>query len=150
MNIIRINRQTPTVFETMNHEFDELFNTTLNSFFNSVNPSYNNRFGRVNVAENANNYSVEMLMPGADKNKIDISIQDNLLNVSYKNEDKSETNEKNYIRQEWSYNEFVKKFELPDNVDSSQIDAGYENGILTITLAKKQLVEKPLKQIAVR
>lgn len=151
MNIIRINRQTPTVFETVDREFSEFFNTTLNSFFNNVNPSYNDRFGRVNVLENENSYGVEMLMPGADKNKIDIFIQDNMLNIAYKNEDSNEVKDKNYLRQEWSYNEFSKKFELPENVDASQIDASYDNGILNITLLKKELpAKKELKQIAIR
>lgn len=112
MNLIRIKNQ-PTVLENAKSDIDELFNLTLNSFFNTVSPSYNNRFGRVNVIENDTNYSVEMLMPGADKNKIDIALDNNTLSVSYKNENSNEVKEKNYLRQEWSYNEFVKRFELP-------------------------------------
>lgn len=147
MNLIRIKNQ-PTVLENAKSDIDELFNLTLNSFFNTVSPSYNNRFGRVNVIENDTNYSVEMLMPGADKNKIDIALDNNTLSVSYKNENSNEVKEKNYLRQEWSYNEFVKRFELPENVNVEQINASYDNGILRIVLDKKE-VQKVVKQITV-
>ena len=57
---------------------------------------------------------------------------------------------KNYTRREYSYNSFSRSFTLPDNSSPDKINAKYENGVLNITLPKKEVnVSKPVKEIKV-
>jgi HSP20 family protein len=79
-----------------------------------------------------------MAAPGLTKEDFKINVENDVLTVS--NEKKTETSEKNekYTRKEFSYSSFLRSFTLPEIVDMEKINAGYENGILTLTLPKKE------------
>jgi len=102
--------------------------------------------GRTNVLETEKNYQVELLMPGAEKEKIDLNIENNVLSIMYKSDEKKEE----YLHREWSYSEFNRSFTLPDNVDTSDIDASYNNGVLKITLNKKHELAKLSSKIEIK
>lgn len=131
----------------------------LNRFLNSVLGDFNgifedivapNSLGKTNVSETETSYKVELLMPGVDKSKIDISLENGVLNISYSDKQETEVKETSYVHREWSYSEFNRSFQLPENVDSANIDAAYENGILTLSIAKKQTAPTLLNKIEVK
>lgn len=129
----------------------------LNSFFNDFEDLTNDFFGRIkgdvgrtNVIETENQYQLDLLMPGAVKEKITLDITDNVLNVGYKNEENVSENKENYVRQEWSYAEFNRQFLLPENVDKGSIDASYKDGVLKLTINKIKEVVKPSNRIEIK
>jgi len=103
-----------------------------------------------NITENDKDFSIELAAPGLEKKDFKIEVQDGVLSISAeKKEEKSEEN-KNYRRREFSYDSFSRSFTLPENSVSEKIDAKYENGVLHLTLPKKEVtVSKPAKQIKV-
>lgn len=118
--------------------FQDFFNT-------AVNRSIADIFGNdsamtqpsVNILETADDFKLDVAAPGLEKSDFNISVEDNKLMISAQKEyNKEETTDK-FTRKEFNYSSFTRSFDLPDFVDSEQIKAGYENGILRLTLPKK-------------
>lgn len=103
-----------------------------------------------NIIENGKNYKIELAAPGLDRKDFNVEVKDGILTISSeKKEEKKEENE-NFRRREFSYSSFSRSFTLPENTIEKDIDAKYENGILRVTLPKKEVtVSQPAKQIKV-
>jgi HSP20 family protein len=108
----------------------------------------------VNVRETDKAFFVEVAAPGVKKEDFKIEVEDDLLTIS--TESKSETEEKDkegrYTKREFSYHSFSRSFSLdPDAVDTENIDAKYEDGVLHLEIPKKIKEEsKPKKSISVK
>lgn len=96
----------------------------------------------VNIHESENEFEIELAIPGLQKENIKITIEDKTLKISteYTKESNSEENISNikYIKKEFDYTAFERSFKLPITVDSDKIEASYDNGVLKLTLPKKE------------
>ncbi|WP_103070714.1 Hsp20/alpha crystallin family protein [Aquimarina sediminis] len=94
----------------------------------------------VNVKETDNDYTVELASPGLVKEDFNIELDNDTLTISASSKSENDTKEDNgkYTRKEFSYSTFKRSFSLPDTVDSTRIEASYENGILLISIPKKE------------
>jgi HSP20 family protein len=101
----------------------------------------------VDVYEDAHNLVLKLEVPGIKQDDLDVRVENQTLTV--KGERKFETNEKeeNFHRIERRYGSFARSFTLPQTVDTGAVKASYEQGVLTISLAKKEAA-KP-KQVKV-
>lgn len=133
------------------NNFDSLFN----SFFKDDFPvSFRNgaslRSPAVNIAETEDNYRIEVAAPGLDKGDFEVKVENELLTISAKKEAKEENKDEKYTRREFSFVEFKRNFHLPETVDAAAISANYENGVLHVTLAKKEEAKpQPAKVIEI-
>lgn len=91
----------------------------------------------VNIVEGDSDYRIELAAPGLVKSDFKISVNKDILSVSVEKELKTEGKNK-ILRREFSFSNFQRSFRLPNTVQVSGIRAGYENGILTITLPKRE------------
>jgi HSP20 family protein len=92
----------------------------------------------VNIVENNSDYKVSLAAPGLTKDDFTIDVADNMLTISSEKEEQKESQEKQYTRKEYSYSSFSRSFALPENVKQEAIEARYENGVLQLTLPKKE------------
>lgn len=136
--------------------WSNLFNDFLTrDFFDGGLPNFSateTTIPAVNIKETADNYEVELAAPGMSKDDFQITLDGNLLSIrSEKSTQNEEKEGDNYSRQEFSYESFQRSFQLPkDVVDEDQIQARYENGILLLTIPKREEAkQKPPKQITV-
>jgi HSP20 family protein len=120
-------------FSNIEKDGKNLFNDFVNEFSTIIN---NNRAGSTNVEETDNSFIIEMNVVGFDKEKISINIENDTLSVKGNN-DESDTTKK-FNRFEFEKNNFERNFILPDNIDHDNISADVKNGILTLTLNKKE------------
>ncbi|MBN1798339.1 MAG: Hsp20/alpha crystallin family protein [Spirochaetales bacterium] len=125
----------------INDLFDiDRFPTTSGLFDRPVSPA-------IDVIENPDNYKVISELPGIELKDIDVSITSNVLTIKgEKKEDKEEKKGK-YYRKESLSGGFQRTLSLPTSVESEKVQAELKNGILTITLPKKE--EAKPKQITV-
>lgn len=95
----------------------------------------------VDVSETADKVVVKAELPGIDAKDIDISLSGDILTI--KGEKKSEREEKkeNYHLVERSYGSFSRSLRLPAAVDADKIEAGYKQGVLTVTCPKKEEIK---------
>lgn len=101
----------------------------------------------IDIAEHGDVYEVHCDLPGVDKKDLDISIASNVLTIKGEKSGEKETKDRKYYRKETWSGSFQRSISLPAGVDADKIGAEMKNGVLTITLPKKEEV-KP-KQIAV-
>lgn len=86
----------------------------------------------VNVWQTAEEFSLEFLIPGYDKDQIEIAVDDGYLHVSAG----VEKREVSYLRQEYRKHPFEQKFKLPSRIDTDSLEASLENGILNLRMKK--------------
>jgi HSP20 family protein len=106
-----------------------------------------------NISETDQAYNLEMAVPGFSKEDFRIDLEKNILTVSSvkeeKEEKKDEKAECNCHRREFGHSNFSRSFSLPEEVDKDGIKAEYNNGVLMITLPKKEevIVKKEIQVV---
>lgn len=97
----------------------------------------------VNVIENENDYKIEVAAPGMTKEDFHVQLNDdNQLVISMEKKNENTDKDKKYLRREFSYSKFQQALVLPEDVEKEQISASVNDGVLTISLPKKQQEER--------
>jgi HSP20 family protein len=91
----------------------------------------------VDIYEDEHNITLKMEAPGIDEKDIDVRVEGNTLNVRGERKLEKDEKEENYRRIERQYGSFTRSFTLPSSVDSGQVSAHFDKGVLEINLAKK-------------
>ena len=140
----RRSERTPSIFEDFFKPWNEWFDNggflgrTLN-------------VPAVNITEDKNAYEVSLAAPGMKKDDFKIDVDGNMLTISSEKEKTNEEKDKKFTRKEYSYSSFSRSFTLPEEVNQERIDAKYEEGVLKISLPRKEETKKPAaRQIAVK
>ena len=101
----------------------------------------------VDVYEDEHNITLKIEVPGIDEKDIDIRLENNTMTVHGERKIDKEEKEENYRRVERQYGSFSRSFTLPNIVDTENVHASYDKGVLKVQLAKK--AEAKPKQIKV-
>ena len=101
----------------------------------------------VDIYEDEHNIVLKIEVPGIDEKDIDVRIEGNTLTVHGERKLERDEKEENFRRVERQYGSFTRSFTLPSSVDTGQVSAHYDKGVLKINLAKK--AEAKPKQIKV-
>ena len=101
----------------------------------------------VDIYEDENSVVIKAEVPGVDQKEIDIRIEDNTLTLRGERKHSQDVKKENYHRVERFYGTFQRSFSLPHTIDQEHVKATCEQGVLTITLPKRE--EKKPKQISV-
>jgi len=128
--------------------FDDMFKTDWLGGTTNVN-SIGTSIPAVNIQETEDNFSVEVAAPGKTKEDFNIELDNDVLTISSEDKKEQETTEKSgrYTRKEFSYSTFKRAFSLPDSVDSEKISAAYNNGVLEISLPKREEAKVQAKRM---
>jgi len=118
--------------------FDDFFKPWNEWFTNSGLSSKPLTVPAVNVVENHNEYKVSLAAPGMKKADFQINVEGNMLTISSEKEETKEQKDEQYTRKEFSYSSFSRSFSVPDDVRQDRIEAVYEDGVLKISLPKKE------------
>lgn len=114
-------------------------NFYLDDFFDDFIINSNNKM-KCDIYEENGNYYIEMDVPGVNKEAINIDVKDNYLNIEVKTNKKDEQTQKNYIKKERTQGVVRRSFYI-GNIDSNKIKAKFDNGILKISMPKKEFIE---------
>ena len=129
---------------------NRLFGSNLLDFDNELLLNRNLSVPPANIIEDEKGFKLELSVPGFKKEDFNIDIEQGTLIISSEKKEESNKEEKNYSRKEFSYSSFSRSFQLPENTDENNISAKYENGVLHITIPKKEIASaKPKKQIKI-
>ena len=138
MTMLKLNHRHPFLFENFFNESDYLQKNQFKSL-----PS-------VNVVEKTDGFELEVAAPGLKKEDFKINFQNYKLTISAEKETVNDEVDGKYTRKEFSFNQFQRVFTLPQTVDAEKIEATYLDGILKISIAKKEEAKvKEPKQIEV-
>jgi HSP20 family protein len=104
----------------------------------------------VNVTEGKEEFRIEVAAPGLEKDDFKVDINNNILTISSEKESREEANEEKIMRREFCYHSFRRSFSLPLSVDNERIAASHRNGVLQITLPKREEAKvKPARSIQI-
>ena len=132
-NLASLQEQVNRLFEgNLNHDHDQ-------SALTAWSPS-------VDVYETENDLVIKADLPEVAEKDIDVRVENSMLTI--RGERKLEkVKEENYLRMERSYGFFTRSFSLPNTVNTEQIQAQYNDGVLTVTLPKR--AESKPKQVKI-
>ena len=144
MNLVKFSNNYPSVF-------DRFFDNNMLDWNNRHFSDTNTTLPSVNIKENLDEFTVEVAVPGFDKEDFNIEVENDTLTISSEKKIENEEREGERItKREFSYQSFTRSFSLPVLVEREKIKAKYENGILNIIIPKKEEAKpKPPKRIAI-
>ena len=146
---MKLARVSDRLFPTFPSFIDNFFSRDLMDWNNSNFSSTNSTIPAVNIKENDDSFIIEVAAPGMSKENFAVNLDGDRLLISSERRDDKEEQDGNYSRREFSYQSFNRSFTIPEGtVDGDRIVAKYNDGILIITLPKKEEVKpKPAKRI---
>ena len=144
-------------FVKVNNQPTKNFDGIMKDIFNEIPATFGKTFREdvlgfppVNIAESANAYLLEVAAPGMEKTDFTIKLDGTLLVISAaKKEEATEANLKS-IRKEFSNKAFKRSFTLDEKIEAANIEAKYENGVLKLTLPKKEETKPSSKEITIQ
>ncbi len=136
--LTRPNLLNPSIFDDFFKPWNELVDSRW---------PYIGQAPAVNIKETDKDYEIIMAAPGLEKKDFEVDVNGTLITISAKREEeKEEEKDDLYTRKEYSYSSFSRSFTLPENIDSSKIDATYVHGELKLNLPKKEAAKKSTHQ----
>ena len=137
-------------FRQMQERFNRVFGENLDFFKPMVeeNWSLSTWVPACDIYENDNEIVVKAELPEVKKEDVHVAIENNVLSIRGERKFSEETKQENYHRVERSYGEFMRSFTLPSFVDASKVNAEFKDGLLRVTMAKRE--EAKPKQIEVK
>lgn len=119
-------------------EFDRLFREAFTPGFGEGEISTRTWAPPVDIFENENNIVLKAELPGVDPKDVEVRVEDNTLYLKGERKFEKETKEENYHRVERAYGSFARSFSLPNSIDADKVGADYKDGLLTLTLPKRE------------
>ena len=92
----------------------------------------------VNIITSEDQFDIELATPGNKKADFQIEVEDDVLIISSETVSQSGDTETSYERKEFGYNSFQRSFNIPESVNTDKISATYKEGVLTVSLPKKE------------
>lgn len=135
-----------------NRPLHRTFNSLFDEFFNEFPARTESRLHvpAVNVHETENAFEMELNVPGRKKEDFKINLENGQLTISFEKKEENTANGAKTLRREFSYQSFKRSFNLDETIDTENIQAKYENGILYLTLPKKEQAKPSKKEINVQ
>ncbi len=103
----------------------------------------------VNILENDKGYELQLVAPGLKKEDFKINLDRNVLTISFEAAEQAETVVGRWLRHEYKARSFKRSFTLNEKIDTSTVNARYVDGILQLTLPKKETPESTPQEISV-
>ena len=92
----------------------------------------------VDIYETEDAIVLKAELPGIDPKDVEVRVEDNTLYLKGERNYEKEVNEQNYHRIERSYGSFARSFSLPNSIDAEKVKAEYKDGLLTLTMPKRE------------
>ena len=121
---------------TLQDQFNRLFNEQYRS--HSEESALTTWAPAVDIYETPNELVVKADLPDVNEKDIDVRVENNLLTIRGERKFEKSVSEENFLRVERTYGSFSRSFSLPNTVKAETIAAEYKNGVLTVTLPKRE------------
>jgi HSP20 family protein len=119
---------------TLHREIDDLFRRTFGSMAETEGEATQMMSPKVNTFIKDNVFHVEAELPGLNREDLDVSIDGNVLTLHGERKESKERKDQDYLMRESRFGSFMRRLTLPEGVDTDKVRAGYDNGILTVTM----------------
>lgn len=118
--------------------FNRFFNEALTNFINTEDTQAKKWTPAVDIYETEHSLVLKSELPGVDPKDVEVRIEDGTLYLKGERKQERDVKEENFHRIERSYGSFTRTFSLPNSIDTDNVKAEYKDGVLTLTLAKRE------------
>ncbi len=152
-NIIKKDNARPASFGSV---VDQLFQQNLNRWFDDDFWGFNGLPARsavpVNLWETDKTYELELVAPGLEKQDFQVNFSGGNLTISFEHKEESNQGQDNqrWLRREYRKQSFTRSFNIDETVDIDRAAARYENGVLHLTLPKKEHAQQVSRSISIQ
>ncbi len=141
--------QRRNMFSGFFNDIDRMFDDDMLLMPMHVGRAGNSNLPAANIRENEKEYSIEVAVPGMQRDDFNIEIQEDMISVSCEKEEDVKENKENFHRREYNYSSFSRTFRLPETINHDKVKAQYENGVLQIKVPKNKQTPQQKKRINV-
>ena len=141
----------------LHQDIDRLFNEAFQSFnmpsmfsHSLFNDSMELFKPSINIEAVENNYTITLEVPGVDENQVELDIANDTLIIKGEKSDTQKKDDKEYHHIERSYGNFERVLSLPEDADQKNVEANFKDGILSITLKRKQVSKAEVRHINIK
>ena len=120
------------------HNMDELFHNRLASVLGGEGLESAAWSPVVDIEETDKNYMIRAELPGLDKDKVKVSVEDGVLMLSGERNLERKVEGKTFHRVERSHGTFSRSFTLPEDADAEKVNANYRDGLLEVSVTKRE------------
>ena len=154
-NIMKRKNGAYNVPSTFGGLVDQLFANSLDRFFGDESMPGTMDWSRsvpVNIRETDKTFELSLVAPGLKKEDFKLEVNGDILTVSFDHHDENtdENNNEGWLRKEYRQQSFSRSFNLTDAIDVNKINASYNDGILMLTLTKKEGAQRISRRIEVK
>ncbi|HYD23103.1 MAG TPA: Hsp20/alpha crystallin family protein [Flavipsychrobacter sp.] len=133
---------------------DKVFQDNLSRFFNDDFWGFNGVSRAINVPVNLRetdkSYELEVVAPGLRKEDFKVNVQGDVLTIGFEHkEENNQQGQEGWLRREYKQQSFSRAFSLDDNVDANKINATYQDGVLRLSLPKKEGAQSLSRTISI-
>ena len=140
--LAKVSERMPSVFDDFFKPWNEWFDGGL--WGKTMN------IPAVNIKEHEDEFIVSLAAPGLKKEDFKIDVDGNMLTISSEKEETKDEKDTRFTRKEYNYSSFSRSFTLPEEINKEKIVAKYENGLLKLSLPRKEEAKKTIaKHISV-
>ncbi len=133
--------------------FDGLMKDLFNEFPSAVSKVVREdvlHYPPVNILDKTNSYAIEFNVPGYEKSDFNVKLENNLLTVSADKKENAPGENEKTVRKEFALKSFRRSFTIDEKIETENISARYENGILKLELPKKENLNAGVKDISIQ
>ncbi len=123
---------------TTQDRFNRLFNESFSGFFSGEELTGRDWAPPVDIYETDENLVLKAELAGVDPKNVDVRVEENTLYLKGQRNFEKEVKGENYRRMERSYGSFARTFALPSSIDADKVAAEYKDGVLTLTIPKRE------------
>jgi HSP20 family protein len=139
----------------LHHPVRNSFDSVVDDFLNTIPGLWNDGYNGINIApvniyEAADGFHLEVSVPGINKEDLKVNVEKGLLSISYDKKEENKQEGQKVVRREFSKRSFKRTYTVGEQVNTDNIQAKYENGVLKLYLPKKEQIKETLKQVEVQ
>jgi HSP20 family protein len=123
---------------TAQREFDRFFKEAFNPYYGEGELSTRTWAPPVDIYETENDIVLKAELPGVDPKDVEVKVEDNTLYMKGERKFEKEVKNESYHRVERSYGSFARSFSLPNSISTDKVKAEFKDGLLTLTLPKRE------------
>ena len=151
-----LNKHVPDFRDEFLTPFDSLFDKLVNQAFPNFGQEFgvnffgNSSYPRVNVIDLKNEIAIEAEIAGLTKEDVSVEYEDGLLTIIGNKKDEAEETEAKYVYRELKRSSFRRSFQIDDtNLAVDKISAKFDNGILNVSIPKKEFATPKAKKVKI-
>lgn len=127
--------------------FDRMFRDGFRDYLSN---DFQETIPAVNISEEKDRFFIEMAAPGLEKEDFKISVDGDVMTITAEKEEQKKEDGKSFSRREYNFSSFSRSFTLPETASISNIEAKYADGVLKLTIPKREIAQTAqTKQITV-